>query len=200
MPSNSEMYELGALDAEHDDLNAFYYQHYYYYRKGYDEARRQIRGGLAVLRPEWLLAVVAVLAIAGVAAWLLSSFDVAGMVMATPTAERAAVATVTATPASASPTAAPTPTPAPTRPPTMRVGGQARVVNVGDSTLRAREEPGLTTSSRIVARFPDGSQVTVVEGPQEADGLTWWRVSGAEGEGWSAERSPDGVVLLEPLP
>lgn len=194
MPSNSEMYALGVEDAEQDDLNTFYYQHYYYYRKGYDEARRQMRGGLDMLRPGWLLAIVAALVVAGLAIWLLPTLGRSAVATVEPTA----LATATATPIE--PTLTPLPTPLPTPPPTMRVGGLARVVNVGDSTLRAREEPGLTTSSRIVARFPQGSQVTVVEGPQVVDGLTWWKISGAEGEGWSAEKSPDGLALLDPLP
>lgn len=37
------MYERGVLDAEQDDLNLFYYQHYYHYRKGYDRTRRRLK-------------------------------------------------------------------------------------------------------------------------------------------------------------
>ncbi|PMP76601.1 MAG: SH3 domain-containing protein, partial [Chloroflexus aggregans] len=35
------MYELGAADAERGEFNPFYYQHYYYYRLGYDSVRRR---------------------------------------------------------------------------------------------------------------------------------------------------------------
>src|SRR5262245_25446872 len=43
MGSSNEMFERGVRDAEQDDLNPFYYQHYYYYRQGYDKARRRLR-------------------------------------------------------------------------------------------------------------------------------------------------------------
>ncbi len=199
MPSNSEMYERGALDAEHDDLNAFYYQHYYYYRRGYNEARRQLRGGLAALRPAWPLAILLVLALAGGAYWLLARPGLAGVAPVPPTpgaSPTAAASAVALAPAPAAPTPTVTPTPAPS----LQVGGRARVVNVGESTLRARAEPGLAGAIRIVARFSQDAEVTIVEGPREADGLIWWRISGAAGEGWSAERSPEGTSFLEPLP
>ncbi|MBX0328974.1 hypothetical protein K2Z83_14950 [Oscillochloris sp. ZM17-4] len=73
-------------------------------------------------------------------------------------------------------------------------------MNVNDSSLRARAAPGLAGSIRVVARFPEGSEVTVIEGPAQVDGLTWWRIGGDAGEGWSAERSSDDVLFLEPLP
>jgi hypothetical protein len=198
MPSNSEMYERGALDAEHDDLNAFYYQHYYYYRRGYNDTRRQRRGGVFALRPAlgWLLAALA-LALVGGTYWLLPRGEAGSAAVAT------AVSITAAPQATAQPAAlilTPTPMPAPTPAPALRVGGRARVVNVGDSTLRARADAGLAEAIRVVARFPQGSVVTIVEGPKDADGLVWWRISGEAGEGWSAERSPEGVVFLEPLP
>jgi hypothetical protein len=51
-----------------------------------------------------------------------------------------------------------------------------------------------------VVRFPQDTEVTITEGPQQADGLTWWRIKAEAGEGWSAERSAEGLVFLEPLP
>src|SRR5690242_6777605 len=39
-----EMYERGVADAEQGDPHPFYYQHYYHYRRGYDKARRHLRG------------------------------------------------------------------------------------------------------------------------------------------------------------
>ncbi len=46
MPTTSEMYERGAADAERGEFNPFYYQHYYYYRQGYDSVRRRNRPGI----------------------------------------------------------------------------------------------------------------------------------------------------------
>jgi hypothetical protein len=199
MPSNSEMYERGALDAEHDDLNTFYYQHYYYYRRGYDEARRQLRSGPIARLAPWLVALVLAVGLAAaglIAFWYLSPQSQAGTAAPTTTPGSAAGVTASAARPSPTPTAPPSPTPAPT----LRVGGRARVVNIGDSTLRARVEPSLAQSSQIVARFPQGSEVSIAEGPVQADGLTWWRIQGEAGEGWSAERSAEGVAFLEPLP
>ncbi|NTV63795.1 MAG: SH3 domain-containing protein, partial [Oscillochloris sp.] len=93
-------------------------------------------------------------------------------------------------------TATSTPTPGPT----LRVGGQARVVNVGNAFLRARDRPGLDQSIHVVARFPAGSSVSILEGPRQIDGINWWRISGNPGDGWSAERTADGTLLLEALP
>jgi hypothetical protein len=88
----------------------------------------------------------------------------------------------------------------PTAQPVLRVGGRARVVNVGDAPLRARSKPGLVASNRIAARFPQGAEVTISAGPTRANGLIWWRIKGGAGEGWSAERSAEGLVFLEALP
>jgi hypothetical protein len=199
MPSNSEMYERGALDAEHDDLNTFYYQHYYYYRRGYDNARRQLRSGLLSRVAPWLLAVAATIALAaaGLAAfWYLSPPSQASVELPTATPRSTLVLAPTAAPPSPTPSATPAPTPVPV----LHVGGRARVVNLGDSTLRARAQPSLARSIRIVARFAQGNEVSITDGPVQADGLTWWRIQGPPGEGWSAERSPENLVFLEALP
>jgi hypothetical protein len=199
MPSNSEMYERGALDAAHDDLNTFYYQHYYYYRRGYDDARRQQRGGPLARMPAWLLPLITILAAAGVAGfWLLSPHSQPESPAPAPTLANAFVSLT------ASPVAQPSPSPAvtvsPPAPPVLRIGIRARVVNVGNSPLRARAKPGLAQSNKVVVRFPQGAEVMISDGPTQADGLTWWRIRGDAGEGWSAERSAEGLIFLEPIP
>jgi|APCry1669189070_1035195.scaffolds.fasta_scaffold03427_1 hypothetical protein len=201
MASNSEMYERGSQDAAQDDLNSFYYQHYYFYRRGYNDARRQQRGGLSALIPVWLppLLILAGLALlVGFAAfWLLGSF-IQQPSLPTPTLVPTRVVVT------ASPTVQPSPTPVPTIIPTvapvLRIGGRVRVVNVGDAPLRARAKPGMDTPNRTVTSFAQGSEVTITEGPKQANGLTWWRIRGTTGEGWSAERSAEGIVFLEALP
>ncbi|MEI7643508.1 MAG: SH3 domain-containing protein [Chloroflexales bacterium] len=195
------MYERGAVDAARDDLNTFYYQHYYYYRRGYDDARRQQRGGPFARLPAWVLpTLIAVgLALAGIAVlWLLASRSQPELLAPTPTL---APSTVSAT---ALPTAPPSPSPiviiTPTVTPVLRFGGHARVANVGDTLLRARAKPGTALSNPTVVRFPEGAVVVITGGPQQADGLTWWRIKTDVGEGWSADHSAEGLVFLEPLP
>jgi uncharacterized protein YgiM (DUF1202 family) len=53
-------------------------------------------------------------------------------------------------------------------------------------SLRLRNGAGL--SFRIISMLPNGTRLTVVEGPREADSLTWWQVRTPEGNvGWAAE-------------
>lgn len=63
----------------------------------------------------------------------------------------------------------------------IEVGAQLVVAGTGDC-LRARESPSL--QAPVNACLSDGTEVTVQEGPQEADGYTWWRL---QGWGWSAQ-------------
>ncbi len=85
----------------------------------------------------------------------------------------------------------PTSTAQPTLPPTVTpeelyVGGAA-IVNGTGSSLRLRSDPGLqaTTLKTVL----DGVQLTILEGPREANGLIWWRLHDpADGaEGWAAQ-------------
>lgn len=195
------MYERGVQDAAHDDLNPFYYQHYYYYRRGYDDMRRRLRRAMPAgemsnrhILPA-LIGVFVVLAVV-IGASMLSSGGSRG----TDTGETPPVSSAGRSAGAALGTRRPrTATPSPptaTPEPILHVGGEALVVNVGDSPLRARREPGV--NQPVQARFPDNARVRIVEGPVEADGYVWWRVEGPEGSGWSAERSLEGVVWLQP--
>lgn len=104
---------------------------------------------------------------------------------------------ITPTPTiAASPTVAPlTPTPTPEG---LYVGGQARVVsNVG---VRLRRTPGYRNkpAADILTVVPPESVVTLVGGPEEADGLRWWEVQWRAYRGWMAEATAGGVQLLAP--
>ena len=47
----------------------------------------------------------------------------------------------------------------------------------------------------ILTRLEDGTPVTLLDGPQEAEGLLWWYIQTADGiEGWSAQN--DGITQL----
>jgi hypothetical protein len=83
-----------------------------------------------------------------------------------------------------------TPTPAPR----IEIGSSVAVV--GSNGIRVRSSPGTDNSINAVLRIAEPGEVfTVVSGPQDANGLTWWRVRDASGlEGWAAET--DGVREL----
>lgn len=202
MSSNDDMYERGSEDAVHDDLNPFYYQHYYNYRRGYNVARRQLhrQDTSAGSRPSgriWLAGgFLAILCVVGL-------FLVFNVLIKQFSAERSLPVLIAARPTidpgefiSATPTLPPLPSAIPV--PILQIGGRARVVNVGESPLLARQEPG--TSSPVQTRFALDTEVTILDGPVEVDGYTWWHVEAAEARGWSAERNLEGVVWLEPLP
>lgn len=102
--------------------------------------------------------------------------------------------TVTSTP---TPTATPTVTPTPTATPipVLRPGGRARI---DAETLNVRAGPG--TGFDRVGVLLQGQTVSILEGPQQADGYTWWRVRTEEGlEGWVAEGTND-VQWVVPIP
>lgn len=79
-------------------------------------------------------------------------------------------------------------TPLPTDVPTeIRPGVQVVVQGTGGAGLNLRGEP--STEGQIVANAREGAVLTVLDGPQEADGYVWWQVRTADGkEGWGAAR------------
>lgn len=89
-----------------------------------------------------------------------------------------------------------TPGPTPSAPTPERVEGfrpgAVVVVHTAGSTLRCRAGPGL--DQPLVARLSDGTRLTLVAGPREADGLRWWQVAQDDLRCWSAETflRPDG--------
>ena len=79
------------------------------------------------------------------------------------------------------PTVAFTNTPMP-----LTVGVRVIVANVGDQELNVRTVAGVT-SSEILFRSAEGTEFTIVEGPQQADGFTWWRIQDpiSQQSGWA---------------
>jgi hypothetical protein len=81
------------------------------------------------------------------------------------------------------------PTTAPVAPDAIAVGGYAVVTGTGDGLI-VRSSPG-RSGSRI-AKIADGTKARVVDGPQEADGFTWWKLdqfdkSNPALTGWSVQ-------------
>jgi hypothetical protein len=68
--------------------------------------------------------------------------------------------------------------------------GDNVVVTVGaDGLLKVRSTAGL--SGKVQHQVKDGVQLKVEEGPVEADGYRWWKLSGSNISGWAAEGSGD---------
>lgn len=125
----------------------------------------------------------------------------------TPTASPQPTTTYVA-PAALAPTATPTvllqiieltPTPAPTatETPAPQADGLqsgARALVTAPAGLNMRAQP--TSNSQLIVRLGSGVRVTVVEGPSQAEGFTWWRVDDGQGKvGWVAERDAETVWL-----
>ncbi|MBC8249262.1 MAG: SH3 domain-containing protein, partial [Anaerolineales bacterium] len=87
------------------------------------------------------------------------------------------------------PTATPTPkpTPTPSVPTEIGVGGYVKVVGAEAEELSYRTGPGLNFARLKLVK--DGVILKVLDGPEEADGLTWWRLEDEEGDiGWAADK------------
>lgn len=120
-----------------------------------------------------------------------------------PMVEPTATFTSTFTPIPLLPTATlpPTLTPqpegveAPTVSPSGITIGAEMTINPGIGTINVRRQPG--TGSRVVELVFGGERVTVLEGPQDAEGFIWWHIrlpSGADG--WIAETLAGQQTLL----
>lgn len=185
MPQNqqrhSEMWWRGHNDALAGDPPSESYYHYYYdYKLAYDQVRRDQR---RTNRQRTLAAVRKRLLVIGPVTLLILALAYGAWYTAR-RSDSAAEALVV-------PTSTPRPTPRPTLPPPtstpapiLRVDGFAVVTGTDGVALRAHTKPGTKTATST--RFREGQTVKVLEGPQSADSLEWWRIE-ADGEsGWAA--------------
>ena len=108
--------------------------------------------------------------------------------------------TPTSLPADATPLAAAVDANA--QPDRLQPGGLAR--NVAAGRVNIRRSPGYLGKGDydIVAQMEQGTIVTILEWPQAVDQLTWWyihhdTITGPV-EGWVAESTASGVVILAP--
>lgn len=72
-------------------------------------------------------------------------------------------------------------------PNSIRVGGYVQISGTGGDGLRIRSAPGLNTET--VFRGEESEVFLVKDGPQEADGYTWWYLAASYDEtraGWAA--------------
>ena len=80
----------------------------------------------------------------------------------------------------------------------LHVGGQARTHTTAGDQLRVRN--GVGTVFGVAFSLPDGTLVTIVDGPATGDGFTWWFIRTADGRtGWAVEAVVDGGALLQTL-
>lgn len=79
----------------------------------------------------------------------------------------------------------------------LRTGEQVVVFGVGEGEcLRARQSPG--QQGVVITCQPEGTRGVITEGPVEADGYKWWKVSGDGWFGWMAGdwlRYPDALPI-----
>ncbi|HQW51311.1 MAG TPA: SH3 domain-containing protein, partial [Tepidiformaceae bacterium] len=68
--------------------------------------------------------------------------------------------------------------------PRFTVGDTAVVSGTGNG-LNLRVQPG--TQAAKLASLADGTVVTILGGPTEADGFTWWNIQAGDHTGWSAQ-------------
>ncbi len=81
---------------------------------------------------------------------------------------------------------------------TLGEGVAALVHTTNGNQLNVRAGAG--TNYQIVAKLGDGARVTILEGPNTADGFTWWRVRTNSGiAGWVVDSVDDDGKRLQTL-
>jgi hypothetical protein len=76
-------------------------------------------------------------------------------------------------------------TPGPSVTEQLPQGKWMKVSATGSYGLRLRSGPGLSYDTAGV--FDEGAELQVIDGPQRADDIDWWRLKGENGEtGWAA--------------
>ena len=77
--------------------------------------------------------------------------------------------------------------------PSARISSEMIEVNL-------RKSPGYVSKNDavdVVTKIPAGAYLEILEGPRPADNLQWWRVSWNGYEGWIAEKTGSGRIILE---
>jgi hypothetical protein len=107
------------------------------------------------------------------------------------------------TPTTTAPTAVPltdTPTPIPTLrplPEVITIGVRAQVSIGADYTLNLRDQP--SQAGTVINQLADGTEVDVLQGPEQDGDLRWWKVNGGAGYlGWVVDAF-GGETWLTPV-
>ena len=146
-----------------------------------EEVQRQTRAKGRRGLPLWPLAVILLLILAVVISFgpdLFRSAPQPTVIIPTVTPALPTVAPL--------PTATPKPTPTPSVPTEIKVGVYVKVIGAEADALSYRSGPGLNYARLSIVK--DGTILEVLEGPEEADGYTWWRLEDEDGFiGWAAD-------------
>jgi hypothetical protein len=148
-------------------------------------------GGMRAVLPWWIwtVGVLAGLTVAVVAWVILAAYPIPNLPAGAVPPQFTVFPPPTFTPIP--PTLAPTPFYTPTTalptvmPGTIGVGGMVEVTEDG---LRLRDAPSLT--GKILNQASAHELFTIVDGPREADGYTWWLLQGVfdpSRQGWAVE-------------
>jgi 3D (Asp-Asp-Asp) domain-containing protein len=65
----------------------------------------------------------------------------------------------------------------------LQSGSTVTVIGTEGSGLRIRSAPGI--GSKVLATVTDGSRLQILDGPEAADGLEWYKVKSESNTGWS---------------
>ncbi len=104
----------------------------------------------------------------------------------------------TAVPAALTPVVQPTNPPGNVAPPNLTVGGQAVVSTTGTDPLNLRQSP--TRSARVLRILKRDAVVTILAGPQSAEGFRWWQVRADDGQvGWVVDQVTDDTGTTNTL-
>jgi hypothetical protein len=68
----------------------------------------------------------------------------------------------------------------------IAIGARVQVANTGGTGVNMRSEA--STDSEVVDVLLDGTALTVIDGPTDAEGYTWWQVEGDAGTGWLVDQ------------
>jgi hypothetical protein len=131
----------------------------------------------------------------------LGFFGAAGTGTPTPTLTQAAQAFSPPLPTNTRlPPATATPPPPPTAVPTAKplvlaIGANAQLSGLNAGNLNVRQSA--TTKARVLGVLRNNVTVKIVAGPQTADGITWWQITG-----WDAKNTPGwaSAKYLKPVP
>ncbi len=69
-------------------------------------------------------------------------------------------------------------------PQSFKTKKEVTVANTSGFGLNLRSGPSISYS--VITGLPEGTKMSVIGGPVQADGYTWWNITGSYGTGWSA--------------
>lgn len=99
-------------------------------------------------------------------------------------------------------TALPTKTKIPTKaviPTRTKVKNKTATISNEVYFVNLRRSPGYKNkddNKDSIAEVPRGAIVTIISGPEKADGLIWWYVEWKNNKGWIAEKTGSGKAIL----